>query len=165
MHVEIWFNSLTLHVCPSLLRMYPERQEQLKEPGVLEHSCSQLWVPSKHSLISAQRNTYIGTSASRRPICHSILSSAALQALSFVEAGDQTSFQNNLAYKGYSCEWEKPAFILALIYHSIDARSSYTQFSMQLHLYDLTVIVQSDNHLSLSLRSAGLGDGIYIHWT
>ena len=55
---------------------------------------------------------------------------------------NQTSFRNNSAYKGYSCEWGRPAFILALIYRSIDARSSYTQFSMQLHLYDLTVIVQ-----------------------
>ena len=35
-------NSLALHVRLSLFKVYPERQEQVNEPGVLVHSCPQL---------------------------------------------------------------------------------------------------------------------------
>ena len=39
-----------LHVLPSSSREYPLRQEQMKLPGELRHSCSQPWEPIHSSM-------------------------------------------------------------------------------------------------------------------
>ena len=59
MHMSAWLVYIPRHVPPLLASVYPARQEQVKEPGVLEQDWSQLLLPTEHSSISAKWNVQL----------------------------------------------------------------------------------------------------------